>query len=68
MPVIQALSTTPANRDVRVHDYDCRGDAVASVSGVSKVDGTIGVRLRSDAAIFDTFNNALANKIWCENV
>ena len=23
MPVIQALSTTPANRDVRVHDYYC---------------------------------------------
>jgi hypothetical protein len=24
MPVIQALATTPANRDVRVHDYELR--------------------------------------------
>ncbi|NBT63267.1 MAG: hypothetical protein EBT02_16025, partial [Planctomycetia bacterium] len=37
------------------------------VSGISKTDGTLGIRLKSDAAIFDTFNNALVNKTPVEN-
>ncbi len=37
------------------------------VSGISKTDGTLGIRLKSDAAIFDTFNNALVNKTPGEN-
>jgi hypothetical protein len=37
------------------------------VSGISKTDGSLGIRLKSDAAIVDTFNNALVNKTPAEN-
>ncbi|NBR08008.1 MAG: hypothetical protein EBT92_19910, partial [Planctomycetes bacterium] len=37
------------------------------VSGISKTDGTLGIRLKSDAGIFDTFNNALVNRTPVEN-
>ncbi len=38
MPVIQALSTTPANRDVRVHDWDL---CVVTGGGIVICDGLV---------------------------
>jgi hypothetical protein len=38
MPVIQALSTTPANRDVRVHDLACTTSAGCAIQNIEYYD------------------------------
>ncbi|NDH04392.1 hypothetical protein EBX93_00535, partial [bacterium] len=37
------------------------------VSGISKTDGMLGIRLKSDSSILDAFNNALVNRTPGEN-